>query len=131
VQLASGADDGRSALTIAAAKSGVPAVQAPDGLSLLVAPRAYDNRDWGRDSKLAPRMVPPHVILSVADAQALGVAIGDRVVLESDAGSVTLPAQIDAGLAAGLALAPDVRGAGLAGVATGAFTAVRIVKSGA
>jgi NADH-quinone oxidoreductase subunit G len=129
VQLASGADDGKSALTIAAAKSGVPAVQAPAGLSLLVAPRAYDSRDWGRGSKLAPRMVPAHIILSVADAQSLGVSLGDHLVVESQAGAVTLPAQIDAGLASGLALAPDVRGAGLAGVATGAFTAVTIRKA--
>ena len=61
----------------------------------------YKRQDWAFGSKLEPRMVPPHVILSVSDAQRLGVAIGEPVTLGSEVGTVTLPAQIDSGLAAG------------------------------
>ncbi|GAB4113381.1 MAG: NADH-quinone oxidoreductase subunit NuoG [Roseiflexaceae bacterium] len=126
VQLASIADDGRSNLPVSVA---LPSGAAREGLSLIVAPRAYDNGQWGQGSKLAPRMVPAHVILSVGDAQALGVAIGEQVTITSAAGSVTLPAQVDAGLAAGVVLAPTVVGAGLGQVVTGAFTSVSISKA--
>ncbi|MDZ4719473.1 MAG: molybdopterin-dependent oxidoreductase, partial [Roseiflexaceae bacterium] len=127
IQLPTTIDDPKSPISITVR---VPqAAEFADGtLALIAAPRAYDNGDWGRGSKLAPRMVPAHVILSVADAQKLGVAIGDQITLRSTAGEITLPAQIDSGLVSGLALAPLVRGSGMAGVATGAITVVTVVR---
>ncbi len=126
VQLAAQADDGKSELPM---KISIPVAPNADGLKLIAAPRAYDNRDWGRGSKLAPRMVPAHVILSVADAKASSITIGDHVTVQSEAGQVTLPAQIDASLRQGYVLIADVRGAGLAGLATGGVTMVRVEKA--
>jgi NADH-quinone oxidoreductase subunit G len=129
VQIASGADGGKSALNITARMPQAPAVAGEGTLRLIAAVRAYDAGDWGRGSTLAPRMVPPHVILSVADAQRLGISIGETVTLHSSAGQISLPAQIDAGLAEGLVLAPLVRGAALPAVVTGAITDVTIAKT--
>jgi NADH-quinone oxidoreductase subunit G len=128
IQLPTSIDDPKSPITLSARVPQAPTF-ADGTLVALAAPRAYDNGDWSRGSKLAPRMVPAHVILSVADAQTLGVAIGDHVTLRSTVGEVTLPAQIDSGLASGVVLVPLVRGAGLAGVATGAVTAVTVLKA--
>ena len=46
----------------------------------------------------------------MADAQRLGVGMGEKVRIESAAGALELQATIDAGLNAGLVLAPDVAG---------------------
>ncbi|MFQ3632309.1 NADH-quinone oxidoreductase subunit NuoG [Roseiflexus sp.] len=93
---------------------------------LLAAPRAYDGRAWGRDSKLLPRMVTPHLILSVEDAAALEIAPGRLVRIASETGSAVLPAQIDRNLPRGLALMPDVDGAPLSRVQTGPLTRITI-----
>jgi NADH-quinone oxidoreductase subunit G len=107
---------------------------APDGgqfrLALIVAPRAYDNGDWGIGSKIGPRMVPAHAILSRSDAEALGVAIGERVLISSERGAIELPITVDAGLAAGTVVVPLVRGAEVGDLVTGAVTAVSLSKVG-
>lgn len=126
VQLPALADDAKSALTISGPI--LPAT-ADEGLLLMLAPRAYDGRTWAFGSKLAPRMVPPHVILSISDAQRIGVAIGEAVSIHSEAGTITLAAQIDSGLAAGTVLLPDVHGTQAASIVTGAITAVRVTKA--
>jgi NADH-quinone oxidoreductase subunit G len=125
VQLAATADDPKAALTLSARVPEAPG----EGIKLITAPRAYDNGDWAKGSKLLPRMVPAHIILSVADAQALGVAIGETVTLQSSAGAISLPAQIDSKLAQGLVLVPPVRGSGLAQVVTGAVTTVTLSRA--
>ena len=128
VQVPAAADDPRASFSIA-----VPARQprqdaAPGSLTLITPPRAYDGGGWARGSKLLPRQVPPHAILSLADAQRLGVAMGERVRIESAAGAVELPATVDAGLAEGLVLVPAVSGAALGAVVTGGQTKVAVVK---
>jgi anaerobic selenocysteine-containing dehydrogenase len=64
----------------------------------------------------------------MADAQRLGVAMGETVRITSAAGALELPATIDAGLNEGLVLVPAVRGADLASVVTGGQTRVSISK---
>lgn len=128
VQLPALADDGKSALALAFQAPQAPASSTEQPITLVIAPRAYDNGDWGRGSKLQPRMVPAHIILSLADARALGLTLGERVAVRSSVGTVELPVQVDTSLAQGLALLPNVRGAGLPNVITGAATLVAVEK---
>ncbi len=83
-----------------------------------------------RGSKLQARAVPAHVILSVADAQAIGVGIGETVRVSSASGSIELRAMIDAGLSAGLVLLPLIKGLDLAQVLSGPQTRVALSKLG-
>jgi predicted molibdopterin-dependent oxidoreductase YjgC len=62
------------------------------------------------------------------DAQRLGVAMGEKVRITSAAGSLELPATIDAGLNAGLLLVPDVQSVELASILTGPQTRVAVSK---
>lgn len=129
VQLAATADTPKSAHTVAfRAPQPVPA---DDRFPLMLLPvaRAYDGGDWVRGSKLLLRTPPAHVILSVADAQRLGVGMGETVLVESAHGMLTLPAQVDAGLPAGTALLPLVRGAGYGDLVTSTVTPVAIRKA--
>jgi NADH-quinone oxidoreductase subunit G len=97
-------------------------------LTLLTPTRAYDGGEWMRGSKLLNRVAPSHAILSMADAQRLGVGMGEKVRIESAAGALELQATIDAGLSAGLVLAPDVAGTPLASILTGPQTRVNVTK---
>ena len=126
VQLASTADDGKSTLTVALR----PPLPASVGdLMLLPVTRAYDGAAWMRGSKLANRRVPAHIILSMADSAKMNIGLGDIVTITSEVGNLTLPAQIEAGLAAGVVLIPDVSGAQLGAVVTGPQTAVQVAKA--
>jgi NADH-quinone oxidoreductase subunit G len=128
VQVPSDADDARASFSFPLP---TPAPREPlpqGGLALLVPARAYDGGDWSRGSKLTPRQVPPHAILSRADAERLGVAMGEVVRIESARGAIELPATVDAGLAAGFVLVPMVRGAGVGALVTGGATAVSVTK---
>jgi NADH-quinone oxidoreductase subunit G len=129
VQLAAVGDSAKGAYTVAFRAPQAPAVDDRFPLTLLTAVRAYDGGDWSRGSKLLTRTPPAHVILSVADAQRLKIGMGEAVRVESARGALTLPAQIDAGLAAGMALLPLVRGAGYGDLVTGAATPVAIRKA--
>lgn len=126
VQIASRADDPKAFLPVARTAR----LAAPQAALLTLVPvvRAYDAGDWSRGSKLTPRQVPPHVVLSTADAQRIGVVLGEQVRVASSSGEVVLPVQIDATLAAGTVLVPLVRGAALAALAGGATTPVTVVK---
>jgi NADH-quinone oxidoreductase subunit G len=128
VQIAALADNrsGMFTLSFRAPEPVAPDAQYP--YTLLTPVRAYDGGDWMRGSKLEKRLPPAHVILSVPDAQQLGVGIGERVRVESSAGALELPAQIDAGLAAGVVLLPLVRGASAAAIITGPQTRVMVTK---
>jgi NADH-quinone oxidoreductase subunit G len=95
----------------------------------MTAVRLYSGGEWARGSKLQPHTPPAHVILSAADAQRLGVGMGERVRVRSAAGEVELPAQVDAGLAEGLALLPLVRGAEAPAVVMGGLTRVAVSKA--
>jgi NADH-quinone oxidoreductase subunit G len=128
VQIPALADDAKSMFTVRFPAPTLPATDDRYQLTLLTPTRAYDGGWWMRDSKLLNRSVPAHVILSKADAQRLGVAIGEAVRLESAAGTLELRATIDAGLAPGLVLAPDVDGAALASILTGPQTRVSLTK---
>ncbi|HEU5090057.1 MAG TPA: NADH-quinone oxidoreductase subunit NuoG [Roseiflexaceae bacterium] len=128
VQLASGAEDGKSALQVGLAAPAAASREA-NTLVLMGVPRAYDGGDWARGSKLAPRMVPPHIIVSMADAERLGLAIGGMATVQSSGGAVTLPIQIDLAVPQGTVLVPIVHGANLGALATGAITDVSITRS--
>ena len=127
IQLAATAEDSRTVfqLTLTAP------LPKPMGGELLLFPvtRAYDGGEWVRGSKLANRTVPAHIILSMPDSARLNVGIGELVTVTSAAGSVTLPAQIETGLDAGVALIPDVQGAQLGALLTGAQTAIIVARA--
>ncbi len=128
VQLPTMADDGKSVFQLAFREPAAPAADEAFPLTLLLPARAYDGGEWMRGSKLLNRLAPPHAILSLADAQRLGVAIGETVRITSAAGSLDLPATIDAGLGAGLVLVPHVKAADLSSVLTGPQTRVAVTK---
>ncbi len=129
VQLPALADDGKSVFQLAYREPAPAAADEQFPLTLLTVVRAYDGGEWMRGSKLVPRTVPAHVILSVADAQQLGVGIGEPVRISSAAGTLELRAQVDAGLSAGVVLLPLVKGADLASVLTGPQTRVSVAKA--
>jgi predicted molibdopterin-dependent oxidoreductase YjgC len=96
---------------------------------LMAAVRLYSGGEWARGSKLQAHTPPAHVILSLADAQRIGVGMGEAVQITSAAGTLELPAQIDAGLAAGLALLPLVRGVAAPTIIDGGVTRVAVSKA--
>ncbi|MEO7908472.1 MAG: molybdopterin dinucleotide binding domain-containing protein, partial [Roseiflexaceae bacterium] len=122
------AEDPKSTFTIPPPALNLPATDDRFPLTLLTPTRAYDGGEWMRGSKLLNRVAPAHAILSVADAQRLGVGMGEKVRVESAAGALELQATIDAGLNAGLVLAPDVAGTALASILTGPQTRVMVTK---
>ncbi|MFL5805770.1 MAG: NADH-quinone oxidoreductase subunit NuoG, partial [Roseiflexaceae bacterium] len=129
VQLPALADDARTSFTISFREPQEPAADERYPLALMAAARLYDGGEWARGSKLQSHIPPAHVILSAADAQRLGVGMGEQVQVRSAAGAIELPAQIDAGLAEGLALLPLVRGAGAPAVLMGGLTRVAVSKA--
>ncbi len=129
VQLPAAADDGKSVFQVALRRPAPAAADERDTLALLTPARAYDGGEWMRESKLLGRAAPAHVILSMPDAQRLGVAMGEKVQVRSAAGTLELPATIDAGLNQGLVLIPNVRGADLASIVTGPQTRVSVSKA--
>jgi NADH-quinone oxidoreductase subunit G len=130
LQLPALADDGKSAFQLAYREPAAADADANFPLVLLTVVRAYDSGAWMRGSKLQARAVPAHVILSVADAQAIGVGIGETVRVSSASGSIELRAMIDAGLSAGLVLLPLIKGLDLAQVLSGPQTRVALSKLG-
>jgi NADH-quinone oxidoreductase subunit G len=128
IQLPASADDGRSSFTIVFRQPRAPANDERYPFTLMTPVRLYDGGAWVRDSLLRSHVPSAHAILSRADAERLGVGMGERVRIASVAGAVELPAQIDAGLAEGLVLIPLVRGAEVAGIVTGAQTRVAVSK---
>jgi len=129
VQLPALADDARTSFTISFREPQEPAADERYPLALMAAARLYNGGEWARGSKLQSHIPPAHVILSAADAQRLGVGMGERVQVRSAAGAIELPAQIDAGLTEGLALLPLVRGAGAPAVLIGGLTRVAVSKA--
>jgi len=129
VQLPAVADDAKSALQVMLRELAAPIADEAFPLTLLAPARAYDGDEWMRGSKLLNRTAPAHAILSLPDAERLGVAIGETVRITSAAGSLDLPATIDAGLAAGLVLAPDIKGVDFSSVLTGPQTRVAVSKA--
>jgi NADH-quinone oxidoreductase subunit G len=128
VQIPALAEDPKSTFIIPLPALNLPATDDRFPLTLLTPTRAYDGGEWMRGSKLLNRVAPSHAILSVADAQRLGVGMGEKVRIESAAGALELQATIDAGLNAGLVLAPDVAGSALASILTGPQTRVAVTK---
>ena len=124
VQIPATAEDPKSTFAIPLPTLNLPAADDRFPLTLLTPTRAYDGGEWMRGSKLLNRVAPSHAILSMADAQRLGVGMGEKVRIESAAGALELQATIDAGLNAGLVLAPDVAGTALASILTGPQTRV-------
>ncbi len=129
VQIASAIETGRDSYSLTIADPGQVPSDGARPLTLLTPVRAYEGGDWAKGSKLAPRLVPPHAILSQSDAARYGVAMGERVTLTSAGGSLTLPATVDATLAAGVVLVPAVSGAVLGDLVSGAATAVTLTKA--
>jgi NADH-quinone oxidoreductase subunit G len=128
VQIPAAADDPKSTFSIPLPTLNLPAADDRFSLTLLTPTRAYDGGEWMRGSRLLNRVAPAHAILSVADAQRLGIGMGEKVRLESALGALELQATIDAGLNAGLVLAPDVAGSALASILTGPQTRVAVTK---
>jgi anaerobic selenocysteine-containing dehydrogenase len=81
-----------------------------------------------RESKLLGRVAPAHAILSLPDAQRLGVAMGEKVRITSAAGAIDVQATVDAGLNAGLVLLPNVKALDLGSLVTGPQTRVNLTK---
>ncbi|KAB8140971.1 NADH-quinone oxidoreductase subunit NuoG [Chloroflexia bacterium SDU3-3] len=128
IQLAATAEEAKGIFQIGLAQPQGGSADAGK-LTLIPVARAYSGGSWVRGSKLASRQVPAHVILSTADSGSLNVGLGELVTVTSAAGSVTLPVQIETGLDAGAVLIPDVAGANLGAVLTGAHTAVSLAKA--
>ena len=129
VQVPAPADDARTSFTISFREPQSLAADERYPLALMTAVRLYSGGEWARGSKLQPHTPPAHVIVSAADAQRLGVGMGERVQVRSAAGEIELPAQVDAGLAEGLALLPLVRGAEAPAVVMGGLTQVAVRKA--
>jgi NADH-quinone oxidoreductase subunit G len=127
VQLPSLADSGKSGFTLVFREPESPTTDERYPIILMTPVRSYSSGEWVRGSKLQSHIPPAHVILSLADAQRLGVGMGETVQISSAAGTLALPAQVDAGLAEGLALLPLVRGAAPSLVA-GGLTRVAVSK---
>jgi NADH-quinone oxidoreductase subunit G len=67
-----------------------------DGVTLVTPRVLYDGATLlGQAEILGTRLVQPHVALSRADAQALGVSNGDRLQVAADGRQVALPVQVD------------------------------------
>jgi NADH-quinone oxidoreductase subunit G len=128
VQIPAAAEDPKSTFTLLSPILNVPAADERFSLTLLTPTRAYDGGGWMHGSKLLNRVAPSHAILSMADAQRLGVGMGETVRIESAVGALDLPATIDAGLNAGLVLAPDLAGTALSSILTGPQTRVSVTK---
>lgn len=128
VQIPTVADDGKSVFAMTFQEPGTFAVDEQFPFTLLVPTRLYQRGHWVRGSKLESRVPPAHVILSVADAGRLGVGIGDVVQIRSSLGMIQLPVQIDAGLADGVVLVPNVDGQVMTGIITGGQTRVSVKK---
>lgn len=128
-QTATTADDGKSLFTVTFRDPEAPAQDDRYPFTLMTPTRLYDGGEWARGSKLAAHVPPAHVILSKADAQRMGIDMGELVHVRSAAGALDLPAQIDAGLAEGLVLIPALRGVELAGLVTGGITRVTLSKA--
>jgi NADH-quinone oxidoreductase subunit G len=128
VQLAAQADNATNKFALAFRDSDSPAADERYPVALMAAPRAYSGGEWARGSKLQSHIPPAHIILSFADAQRLGVGMGEKVQITSAGGAIELPAQVDAGLAEGLALLPLVRGAEAPGLLAGGVTRVAVSK---
>jgi len=128
VQTPTTADDGKSLFTVTFRDPAAPAQDARYPLTLMTPVRLYDGGEWVRGSRLDSHVPPAHVILSKADAQRMGIGMGELVQVRSAAGALDLPAQIDAGLAEGLVLIPALRGVDLAGLVTGGITRVAVSK---
>lgn len=128
VQLASAADDANAPLMLSVVAPTSYETKGEFTMLMQVPVRAYDHGDWSIGSKLASRQIPPHVIVSVADAQRWGIAAGEEVLLTSPVGSALIRAQVDSGLAAGQVLLPLVANAPI-GLALGAYTRVSVRRA--
>lgn len=128
VQTPAAADDGKSVFTVTFRDPEAAAQDDRYPFTLMAQARLYDGGEWAHDSLLRSHVPPAHVILSMADAERLGVGMGEAVQVRSAAGAIELPAQIDAGLAEGLVLIPQVRGAELASIMTGPQTRAAVSK---
>lgn len=78
------------------------------GSLTLVAPRVLydDGRLLAENELLLPHITRPQVIISMADAEKLGLARGEDITLSRNGASVTLPIQVNRMLEAGVAVLP-------------------------
>jgi NADH-quinone oxidoreductase subunit G len=129
VQLAALADSAANKFTLTFREPDSQAADERYPIALMTAPRAYSGGEWARGSKLQSHTPPAHIILSLADARRLGVGMGEKVQISSAGGAIELPAQVDAGLAEGLALLPLVAGAEAPGLLAGGITRVAASKA--
>src|SRR6185436_14947612 len=79
VQIPAVAEDPKSTFAIPLPALNLPVADDRFTLTLLTPTRTYDGGGWMRGSKLLNRVAPSHAILSMADAQRLGVAMGETV----------------------------------------------------
>ena len=105
---------------------------AADGaLTLLTARRLYDDGTLMHESEALRFWVPePYVGLSRDDAGRLEIESGDRVRVTSAVGAIELCARVDDDVTVGTALVTELETIPLSDVKTGAFTPVRIEKTG-
>ncbi len=130
VQVASVAEDARSNFQLPFTAPGQPAAaDSAYPLTAIAAIRLYAGGEWARGSRLQKRLVPAHVILSVADAARLGINIADRVQVTSALGSIEVRAQIDRSVAEGTVIVPESAELASAAILGGARTRVTISKA--
>jgi NADH-quinone oxidoreductase subunit G len=129
VQLAARADDPKSGFLVSFVTPAPPADDARYPMTLFMPARLYDGGEWAKGSKLQSHVPPAHAVFSLADAQRLGVALGEKVRVESSAGALDLMVQIDSGLPEGLVLVPAVRGVDPTIILTGRHTRVAVSKA--
>ncbi len=77
------------------------------GLTLAAPRKLYDgSRLLAEAEVVQAHLVQPHALLACSDAQKLGVVAGDSVTVTANGAAVTLPAQIDCALPAGVVMVP-------------------------
>ncbi len=129
VQIPAAAEDARSTFALSVPQAGAPAANDGFAFTLLTPARLYNGGEWTRGSKLQARLIPAHVVLSLADAERLGVGLAETVRVSSANGALDLPVQIDKSLAPGVVLIPETHAVSVAGLVTGPYTRVNVAKA--
>lgn len=104
LQWATNAEKERYSLTLRLVDTSRPK---PDGLMVVPVRLLYDREPLFVPSKLMHKRIPdPYVELSAEDAQALGIAEGDQVIVKAGTIEIVVRARVDCRVPAGVVLVP-------------------------
>lgn len=119
----------RMTFSLAAREAKAPATDQKRSFVLIAERLLYDGDPLLRDSLLIKRVPTAYACLSAADAERLGIRMGDRVLVESSVGALELPARVKANVPTGSVVVPaNLPDAPLAAVQTGPQTSVSVRK---